>query len=271
MLTVLILSSCSPKTIYQVVNTKSENINNDFTFENSDVKFDYNFWNNSSGPPSKFTFYNKSNKPLYLDWSKSSFILNGNSFDYYTESTVTESKVFSQTLASLTKKDKVSALSTQTNISQSSKQKQIQFIPPNSSLTFNLNSFGIKMYNDCGFELKASDTLKEFNYEKSNSPYVFRNYISYSTDENKGEIQTIDHEFWVDKILLMPEKTFLGKKIAIYPCDEKKLNPIYSDSYPYKQNNRFYFTKTERAKSSAGAILGLLGGVLLVLTIIAII
>ena len=56
-----------------------------YEFENEDVKITYSFWeeNGIMG----FKIYNKTSKPIYIDWKKSSMIYNERQNPYYTNKT----------------------------------------------------------------------------------------------------------------------------------------------------------------------------------------
>lgn len=268
----LLLSSCSVRTIYQVVNTKSDNLNSEYVFENEDVKCSYDLWNTDGGAPYSFKLFNKSDKPIYLDWSKSSFIVNGASYDYYQETTVTESKTVAKSASSIFKNNQALSANSSTiqmSATQSYKQKKVQYIPAQSFVEYRLNSSMLRMLSGCDYKLKGTEKIKEFSFEKNNTPYVFRNHLSYAFSENATEQKVIDSEFWVNQMYLMNEKTFMGDKKVLETCDKKLLTtPTYTYSYPYKKKNSYFFSKGEKG-SAAGAVLGVLGGILLVIVLVA--
>lgn len=57
--------------------------------ENEDLRIDYDFWGEHG--VMYFTIYNKSKKPVYIDWKKSVFIHNHWKNDYWIEKTTSES------------------------------------------------------------------------------------------------------------------------------------------------------------------------------------
>ena len=90
MLMLIILSSCG--SYVQVFETKTANTkieDEHYTFENDSIKIIYNFWKNKG--LLSFSIYNKLNKPVYVDWKKSSYINNSIKRNYWedTESTKT--------------------------------------------------------------------------------------------------------------------------------------------------------------------------------------
>lgn len=72
------------KTYVQVFDTKAKNIkveNEFYVFENDSLKITYSFW--AKNGLMTFGIYNKLNKPLYIDWKKSSYIDNSVKLNYW--------------------------------------------------------------------------------------------------------------------------------------------------------------------------------------------
>ncbi len=62
-------------------------------YEDEDCAIFYKFWNEGGNPG--FEFYNKTNKIIYIDLSKTFFIKNGVAYDYFKQQTVTNTKTSS--------------------------------------------------------------------------------------------------------------------------------------------------------------------------------
>lgn len=260
----LLFSSCSVKTIYQVVNTKSDSIDSTYNFENSEINCSYDFWDPKSGSPFRFKLYNKTNNPIYLDWSKSSFIINGQSFDYFQEATFSESKILAKSSTNIFQnRQNLSSNTTaaQINSVQSYKQKKVQHIPAQSYIEFKLNSGAMEMIKGCDYKINGNERFKEFNFEKTNSPYIFRNYLSYTNKENETDFKIIDNEFWVNKIYMMNESTFMGDRKSIDNCNNTK---SYTYSYPFKSKKNFYYEKSEKGTNPLAVVFGVAGAVVLI-------
>lgn len=81
-LIVLFIYGC--KSYVQVFETSGTNINIEnefFVFENDTLKITYSFWTQKG--LMNFTIFNKLDKPLYIDWRKSSYIDNSVKLNYW--------------------------------------------------------------------------------------------------------------------------------------------------------------------------------------------
>ena len=86
----------------QVLSTKPTDENSPITktnggllYEDEDCAIFYKFWNKGGNPG--FEFYNKTDKIIYIDLSKTFFVKNGTALDYFQQQTVTNSKSSSVT------------------------------------------------------------------------------------------------------------------------------------------------------------------------------
>lgn len=73
---IVLLLSCT-KSIYHVASVQSEQVKpvaTDFVFENEELRLVYNFW--EPGGRLRFLLFNKTDKPLYIDWTKSILVRN---------------------------------------------------------------------------------------------------------------------------------------------------------------------------------------------------
>ena len=79
---VLLLASCT-NAIYHVSSVQSEQVKlmgGDFAFENEHLKGMYNLW--EPGGRMRFLLFNKTNQPIYIDWSKSFMMRNDSIIRY---------------------------------------------------------------------------------------------------------------------------------------------------------------------------------------------
>src|SRR4051812_46103003 len=91
-----VITSCSTRYI-QVFETKSTNIkmsDDSWSFENDTVKIDYDFWTEHG--VMSFAVFNKLKIPIYIDWKKSSFIVNDRKLDYWIDVSRTSPKYFNK-------------------------------------------------------------------------------------------------------------------------------------------------------------------------------
>lgn len=81
---VLLMTSCSVKTYYQIVDVKSTNLqkeSNNYVYNDGVCKIVYNFWSN--GGNAGFSIENLSDDVIYVDLGNTFYIVNGIANDYY--------------------------------------------------------------------------------------------------------------------------------------------------------------------------------------------
>ena len=83
LLLTLLISSCAPKTFYQLVELSSNNIKEGES-ENEDIKINIDFWEN--GGTTQFSIFNKSLKTIYIKYDECQVIKNGMAYDLYDNS-----------------------------------------------------------------------------------------------------------------------------------------------------------------------------------------
>ena len=117
------------------------------------------------------------------------------------------------------------------------------FIPPKSN--YYQSSFTLLQHHHYWKDLKdtvvpRSDRPKEttkmyvVHYSSENSPIRFRNYLSFSFDENFQHVFRVDNEFFVSSIVNMEYLHFHGKNLGhAYHINYE---------YPYKNNTSFYIS-----------------------------
>ena len=216
---IFFLSSCSKyMQLYNINALNVQKVNNSYVFENDSVSINYNFWN-LHGLMS-FTLYNKLNVPIYIDWKKCSYISNSFKSDYWIdrEYISTKSTQNSYFYNPNNKNPIFPFLFLSSNVASSSvvkREERITFIPPKSNISrsdFVIFPFnGIKLSNDAFIDsnmLKKEEIAYYQCFNKSNSPIVCRNFLSYSTSETFTTEFYIDNEFYIDSVAEMNFKYF---------------------------------------------------------------
>lgn len=235
------LTSC--KSLVQVVETKTTNtkiIDEEYVFENDSIKVTYNFWSKKGSV--KFTVFNKMDKPLYIDWKKSSYINNTIKLNYW------ESEEQSASV-SYTRYDFDESAGKK--ITRTTKPEKITFIPPKSN--FIKNKFFIlptrlKVSNSNIRQVKSlirenkNMEIKEKTYEISNTPLIFRNFLSLSYSENFDKEFYVDNEFYLSKVIELNSDDF-----EAYERDPNRPNFSQTNEFgeriifsPYKSGTKFY-------------------------------
>ena len=223
-------------TYMQVYNTDTFNTqktDNTFVFENDSLKITYSFWSN--GGAMSFSVFNKLTTPLYIDWRRSSCIVNSKNSFYAEDSLVSEATTSHSYDYYYKNYIPVSSHTTTTH------QKYISFIPPRSiaekSLPFIVRKYislppvtdvSIRVRND---SRRKKTKIYDYKYDGQNSPVVFRNYLTLSYDEDFQKTFSVDNGFYVSQIQAM---------------DIDNFRTVYGDStikYYYKKGTDFYLVK----------------------------
>jgi hypothetical protein len=217
----LLLFGC--KSYVQVFNTKSLiKIDNEgsYVYENDSLKITYSFWQEKG--IMSFTIYNKSNKPLYIDWKKSSFINNSVKLNYWIDEEKTKAISVYGTYfydGPLLKPGYPLINTGGASISSTMKEERITFIPPESNYyrsqfyIFPITAFTMdtkSAFDEVPRKDKPKKRTKVFKatFTKENSPLVFRNFLTFSFYENFDAEFYVDNEFFIQQILEMDRKHF---------------------------------------------------------------
>lgn len=236
----IFLYSCS-KSVVQVyrVAKASENFKENSSqhiFENDTIRITYHFWGNRGA--FDFSIYNKSTKPIYIDWKSSFFIVNSEKLNYWRDEVLTQTKTeyYKRNYNGYyTSNNPFSTVKTQSAFSY--KPERITVIPPSSF--YSRQSFSL-LPAQAGFHKMLSDSMKKRrnavitdSFTESNSPFLYRNFLSISFSEKTGDFFYVDNAFFVKSIVEVPKSKFRGKYLG-----SKDGNFLYED--PYISDTCFY-------------------------------
>lgn len=202
----LLLVSCTSYqySYYQIYKTKAENgdINDKWiSYFEDNFTIRYNLLSNKGYI--LFEIYNSSNEDIVIDLDKTFFVLNDEVKEYYQNETTTQTLVYSNSEATITKSffKNESYLSSEGNSSGSSESisdKQFVTIPPGTFRTF-------RKFNIIDSYLEQKDLIKypkpliknKVTFTSTNSPIKFANIISYKQGDKSNRIT---HNFYVDEV-----------------------------------------------------------------------
>ncbi len=227
--------------------TTAQKTDNGLAYENEDCIVSYNLW--SEGGNAGFVFYNKTDKVIHIDLSKTFFVKNGVAYDYYIPSTLTKTTASNTestaaaiyggayyasagaAIAASKSASLFAALSaeegatiygsrSQSNSvsfgrseSVSTTNKMIVSIPPKAARLVSLYSIQENLFYDC--DLNAYPNKSEhLTYSADNSPLTFANYITYSVGDSENT-QAIENQFYISEVANYAEPyiiTFLPKQ-----------------------------------------------------------
>ena len=255
-----LLTSCNvTSNYYQIYKTNtSDNIvkkGDLLVFEDENCSVTYNLWN--EGGNVGFNIYNKSNKNLYLNLEESFFIFNGIANNYYKNRVFSNSVNSGATYSSgvmasksvtgynflnFLQTNKVTVSSNTGTVNSSGysvsyNEEKIVSIPPKTSKYIVEYSINNSLYRDC--DLYKYPTKKQINtksFNKSDSPFVFSNKISYYIDSPDKQIK-FDNSFFVSEIKNYPESEAFYSKID-ENCGQKSMTKSYY--FNDKSPDKFY-------------------------------
>jgi len=230
--------------------TNNSNIRKEdgYVFENDTMKIVYRFWKFRG--LMAFDVYNKLDVPLYIDWKRSSFIYNSYKMNYWIdeETGSASSQYYSHAYNESSENVKVSkgeavVVGVQRSHSITVRSERRTFIPPKSAYVhakFNLlPSVNFLLDVKTPFEdvprndkPKRETRLYTAEFEIENSPVVFRNYLTFSLNEEiEGEF-SVDHGFYLSKVMEMDYRHF--------KYNEKDENGNLVERRPFKKGASFY-------------------------------
>ncbi len=238
----LIFTACST-TYHQIFTVESENstiLGNKIMFEDSNIIVSYNLW--SVGGEVEFSVYNKSNSDITLDLTKSYFVLNDLSYEYYQNRSYSSSSSNSSEFGKLEvvenkqQANTLSESSTKTVMLTISEKSQVN-IPPKALKYFSEFKISQNIYRNCDLVLfnSRSRKINALNFSKTESPFIFSNILTYS---NNGVVKRLQNNFYV-AVIENYESESLFVKIEKDECGNLMELPKYI--YKNPAPNRFYF------------------------------
>lgn len=233
-------------------------------FENDSVKVTYFFF--ADRGLMSFSVYNKLNTPIYIDWKRSGYMVNGAKYNYYEQKSESENML----TANYQSGQKEALYSQKTTTLY---DERISFLPPRAYvvnpkayvlmrddyLVMNFAAKGNKLRIEA-MDLRRDKTALKTTvpsstgggnvtvYEKTfgegDTPLAFRNYVTYSTTEKMDNECRIDNSFYVKKITEMNSKQFNGKatsaKRIVKIGRTTKVSKYTVYDYPYGTGDSFY-------------------------------
>ena len=204
-LLLFVLSGCSRYQYIAVAGDTHQNKAENFVVENDTAKIVYSF--NGFNFPVKVEVYNKLNKPLYVDWTKSAIIIDGQTLSYWQNKAQ-----FSGSTDGTSMKLWDGVYYSWGNMSGTiSKHEKVSFIPPGSYVKTTRFHLRRRL-----FDTKSSESVKsgsftspegkvwgwndKFTFNKAGSPFKFKSYITMSTDKDFSRNFHFTSSFWVNHI-----------------------------------------------------------------------
>lgn len=210
------LGSCTDYQYINIVNNPDVS-DSGLVFENDSFRIEYSF--NGEKLPVNITIFNKLTSPLYVDWSKSSAIINDQRISYFSENEQFKGyAVGVRVPSSIFSTEQVSSAISGTVY----KNERISFIPPQSKVSYTSPTMLNAWLEPQGEKQKVEFQCvyggvngKRIVFTKDSSPFTFRSFITVSTDKNFEKEIYNDNEFWVNEVM---ETSARPNEILNYPA-----------------------------------------------------
>lgn len=217
--TTMLVSACAP-TRSQLVTLSSTNLNTTakqaFIQENDTLRLTYQFF--SERGVVHFIIENKLNKPLYIDWKRSAFIVGKNKVDYWRDEAEVDLQGSANTLSIIPVWNR-----TWLRINGViRKANPIDYIPPGTAIECDQfavapttalklpGQFVLKNVESKIPDRKKTVEVEEYQYTVDTSPLAFRNYLTFSIDKNFATEFVLDNKFWASNVQVMPYRQLTG-------------------------------------------------------------
>ncbi len=215
--------------VYEISSELDKNKYDQYTYENDSVIVNFLFWSSQGKVSVKIE--NKLSVPIYLNWTKSTYVVEGVSIPMtpYEESLSEQEFDIYEKYKALdpTLTDMEYEWKTQAN--GGVKKDQIISIQPKSTYTkgnyYIIPRGGYVLDTASNEQIVKHSSQKNSNafvysstFTKENSPYKFGVRLLYSTDKSvASKVGMVNQDFYVSRISEMDAKHFRGKKVGKTP------------------------------------------------------
>lgn len=242
----LLLTSCTPQFAYQVLETRPEAAHAPIA---AALDLTYDFWQPDGQVGCTLT--NTTTGPVYLDLQRAHLVVNGATFDYYTDSEVSSTETVGRTGAvsgwDRFGRPAAAAVSAVSSASLRVRAQAVHEIPPGAHLA-------VRPMQALGGPISACK-LNDFDarrnavatYDSVTTPLRFRLYFTYSRRPDLSAPEVLDFGFRVEKITAMTAGAFQGpRQPQTDPCTGRKLMQ-YESAYPFANSARLYLSFLDKA------------------------
>jgi hypothetical protein len=203
-LIIIFLSSCSYQYLTIASDDTPTNENLEFVTETDSVRVTYNFHGHNG--PVQITIYNKLAEGLVVDWKKSALIIGETPIAYYSPNLrvngfIKDSQWYNRSV------DRTSSFGATVYRDQAK-----EFIPPLSKIlqsgyfVTNGKGFIVDSMKQKPVEEKITvngmrTKIRKVNFDKSNSPVVFRSYLTFLAGSDESRVFTFSNSFYISQLV----------------------------------------------------------------------
>ncbi|MEZ0611071.1 hypothetical protein ACAW74_21335 [Fibrella sp. WM1] len=247
---VLLLAGCAPSTS-QLITLSSNNLTaspkQGFVYDNDTLRLSYQFFGERG--TIHFTIENKLNKPLYIDWKRSAFIVGKEKMDYWRDEAEVNLAGTGNSLAYTRYWNRsyfdLGGTIRKTNavdyIPPGTKLERDQFVVvPGPALVLPGQSSTQQVASTNPYKTKPVD-VQVYEYNAQNSPLAFRNYLTLAVDKDFKQEFVLDSQFWASGVQVMPFKQLTGGQ-ELLGTEQYTSNMLRN--LPYYRADGFFLTYT---------------------------
>lgn len=225
--------------------TKKDSV---YTFENDTVRIRYAFWGERG--VIGFSVYNKLSKPIYIDWKKSAYVINGVKYNYWSDRTIVSSRSASVSLPIASTYGWYGSVGGSTT--EMAAPERVTFLAPRSLVIY----YSGLLWTGTIKPLPASAAsaaftitngkhiqARQLEYSSTTSPIRFRNFITFSVSENFADESYIDNGFYVSKIVEVKPKYLASSwhetsdgRYMVHEAPFRMLTGFYLSTTPVSDN-----------------------------------
>jgi hypothetical protein len=194
------MSSCANYQYLTMNSNLTHQSDKGFVFDADSIQIFYQF--DGINGPVQIEVRNKTTRPLYLDWSKSAIVVNGEVHPYWKNESSISAVSDGQTVAN----DARTTYTSQKISGKLTRPPRTDFIPPNSTLkkvpVVLSPDFLIRPGSSQNKRTEGTGAMAIHihEYDSSNSPLHLRSYLSLSTEPDFGKVSAFDHSFWISSV-----------------------------------------------------------------------
>ncbi|PXV57123.1 hypothetical protein CLV62_1573 [Dysgonomonas alginatilytica] len=205
----LFFSSCGSTYFFSTIDSASKNTVKDeqgrFVIQNDSLDIYYSF--NGDNGPILITVHNKGKEPLYIDWKRSSIIIDDISTSYMGKTMALSGSANINTIGDSFYNNSQSSASFNGAITK--EPESISFIPPNSKIqykTTNLSNLNFNKIDELSYNKRTNiDSngnivpVKAANFRSEDSPLHFRSYLTLYKDPQRPF--SLEQEFYISSLI----------------------------------------------------------------------
>ena len=209
-LSLIIIVSLGSCASYQYVTLNSDqmpkNQRKELTWESDTLRVSYNF--SGAGGPVTLKIFNKTDKPLYIDWNRSAIVRDGHASSLANPNVQFDGSIlsygrgsgYSNFSGSFTLPEGINLVPPGSDISKSVQQfveaSPIggQFLPDSTRVQKGIHTDG------------SSYTFKRYSFDAAGSPLQFHSFLTFVLGNSDKAVFTLSHSFYAKEVILTKEE-----------------------------------------------------------------